>query len=63
MPPPLPTWGRDTPEIEEFRRRRPNCDVYVDRAVRDGSLMRENDIKAGIPLMMTMMMKQNLAPR
>jgi hypothetical protein len=37
MPPPPPRWGRDTPEIKEFRRRRPGCDVYVDRAAHDGS--------------------------
>jgi hypothetical protein len=24
-----PMGGRDTPEIKEFRRRRPNCDIYV----------------------------------
>jgi hypothetical protein len=30
-------WGRDTPDIEEFRRRRPDCNIYVDRAARDGS--------------------------
>jgi hypothetical protein len=37
MPPPPPTWGRDTPEIKEFRSRCPNCNVYINRAVRDGS--------------------------
>ena len=37
MPPPPPTGEGDTEEIEEFRRRRPNCKVYVDRAARDGS--------------------------
>ncbi len=37
MPPPLPTGGRDTPEIKEFHRRHPDCNIYVNRAVRDGS--------------------------
>ncbi len=36
MPPPLPTGGRDTPEIKEFRHRRPDCNVYVDRATHGG---------------------------
>jgi hypothetical protein len=37
MAPPPPTGGRDTPEIKEFRRRRPDCNVYVNRAARDVS--------------------------
>jgi hypothetical protein len=37
MPPPLPTGGRDTPEIKEFCRRHSDCNISVDRAVRDGS--------------------------
>jgi hypothetical protein len=37
MPLPPPTGGRDTPEIKEFRRRHPNCDVYIDMATCDGS--------------------------
>jgi hypothetical protein len=37
MPPLLPTRGRDTAEIEDFHRRRPACDLYVDRATCDGS--------------------------
>jgi hypothetical protein len=37
MPPLPPTGGRDTPEIEEFRRRHPDCIIYVDRAAHDGS--------------------------
>jgi hypothetical protein len=36
MPPLPPTGGRDTEEIKEFCRRRPDCNVYVDRATRDG---------------------------
>ncbi len=32
-----PTGGRDTEEIEEICRRHPDCDIYVDRATRDGS--------------------------
>jgi hypothetical protein len=54
MPPPPPTGGGDTPEIEEFRCRRPGCDVFVDRAAlhgltdaqgrrRGGSLVDYND--------------------
>jgi hypothetical protein len=50
MPPPPPTWGRDTPEIEEFRRRRPNCDVYVDRAARDGSTDARGRCRGGSPV-------------
>jgi hypothetical protein len=29
--------GGDTPEIEEFCRRRPGCNVYIDRAAHHGS--------------------------
>jgi hypothetical protein len=36
MPPPPPTGG-GTPDIEEFCRRRPGCNVYVDSAARHGS--------------------------
>jgi hypothetical protein len=37
MPPPPPTGGRQTPDIKEFHRCHPDCDVYVDRAAHDGS--------------------------
>ncbi len=50
MPPPPPTGGRDTPDIEEFRRRRPDCDVYVDRAARDGSTDARGRRRGGSPV-------------
>jgi hypothetical protein len=50
MPPPPPTGGRDTPEIEEFRRRCPDCDVYVDRAARDGSTDAGGRRRCGSPV-------------
>ena len=50
MPPPPPTGRRDTPEIEEFRRRRPDCDVYVDRAARDGSTDGRGRRRGGSPV-------------
>jgi hypothetical protein len=37
MPPPPPMGGRDTPENEEFCRRHSDCDVYINRAMSDGS--------------------------
>jgi hypothetical protein len=37
MPLPPPTGGRDTPEIKESCCRHPNCNVYINRATRDGS--------------------------
>jgi hypothetical protein len=50
MPPPPPTGGKDTPEIEEFRRRHPDCDVYVDRATRDGSTDAGGRRRGGSPV-------------
>ena len=50
MPPPPPTWGRDTPETEEFHRHRPNCNVYVDRAARDGSTNAQGRRQGGSPV-------------
>jgi hypothetical protein len=37
MPPLPPTGGRDTLEIKEFRCHRLACNVYINRAVCDGS--------------------------
>jgi hypothetical protein len=48
--PPPPTGGRDTPEIEELRRRRPDCDVYVDRAKRDGLTDARGRRRGGSPI-------------
>ncbi len=50
VPPPPPTGGRDTPEIKEFRRRRPDCDIYVDRAVRDGLTDARGRRQGGSPI-------------
>jgi hypothetical protein len=50
MPPAPPTGGRDTQKIKEFRCRRPDCNVYVDRAARDGSNDARGQRRGGSPV-------------
>ncbi len=50
MPLPLPTKGRDMPEIKEFRCCCPNCNVYVDRAAHDGSTNAQGEHRGGSPV-------------